>query len=165
MRPWFLCALVCSAACGSGQKEVKADDTPTRDLGPIEIGPVPPEQRKVDSETYAIELDGAPSATVKQKVVATVTVRAKGDLYIQNVKDWTLEPTGPRDTDVTNPVLAPISAQPQTQPVQTVVQYKFTVVPLRVGTKHVTLRIGGQVCNHDFCDVVSDQVSFNLDVK
>ena len=83
-------------------------EPPPRDLGPIEIGPIAPELKHVDTETYTIDVEGPLTAKVKDKVLATITVKAKGDLALQNLPTWTLEPHGPRDVDFTPAVVAPI---------------------------------------------------------
>jgi hypothetical protein len=149
------------AACSGGAKKPVVVEPPPRDLGPIELGPVAPEQRHVDTETYSIEVDGPPVAAVKEKVVATVTLRTKGDLVVQNVAQWRIEPKGPRDVDLGAPVLTPL----QPAFAQNTVRLQVNVVPLRAGVKHIAFNLGGSVCNPDFCDVVADEVSFNLDVK
>jgi hypothetical protein len=149
------------AACGGGAKKAVIVEPPPRDLGPLDVGPVLPEQRHIDTETYAIDVDGPPVAAVKDKVVATVTLRTKGDLVVQDPKTWRVEPKGPRDVDFVPPVMTPLAPNMA----QRIVEIKVTVVPLRGGTKHLAFRVGGSVCNPDFCDVVADQVSFNLDVK
>ena len=90
-----------------------------------------------------------------------VTIRTKGDLVLQDTAKWKVEPTGPRDCDFTPgtfPALPPGL-------VNTVYKIEVTVVPLRAGTKHVAFSVGGSVCDAEFCDVVAEQVSLNLDVK
>lgn len=155
-------ALSILAACGGAEKgPTLPPEPPPRDLGPIEIGPIAPELKHVDTETYTIDVEGPPSANVKDKVLATITVKAKGDLALQNLPTWTLDPHGPRDVDFTPVVVAPIPPLLA----KTTVKYTVTVVPLRAGTKHLAFHVGGSVCDADFCDVVAEQVSFNLDVK
>ena len=150
------------AGCGGAEKPpTPPPEPPPRDLGPIEVGPVAPELKHVDTETYTIDVEGPPGGKVKEKVVATVTVRTKGDLSLQNPTSWTLETKVPGDVDVTQPVMAPLPPALT----KTTVKYQVTVVPLRAGTKHVAFHVGGSVCDPDFCDVVAEQVSFNLDVK
>jgi hypothetical protein len=161
MRTRVLPILAALAACGGGAKKVVVTETPPRDLGPVDVGPVLPELRHLETETYAIDVDGPPVAAVKDKVVATVTLRTKGDLVVQDAKTWHVEPRGPRDVDFVAPVMTPLAPNMA----QRILEVKVTVVPLRGGTKHLAFRVGGSVCNPDFCDVVADQVSFNLDVK
>ena len=156
-----LIVLSLTVACGGAEKKPVVVEPPPRDLGPIEVGPVPPEQRHLDTETYSIDLQAAPVAAVKEKVVATVTLKTKGDLVVQGVNEWNIEPKGPRDVDFSTPVVAPL--QPPLE--KNTVEVQVSIVPLRVGVKHISFRIAGTVCNPDFCDVVADQVSFNLDVK
>jgi hypothetical protein len=150
------------AGCGGAEVAPTAPpEPPPRDLGPIEVGPVAPGRRHVDTETDTIDVEGPPSGKVKEKIVATVTVKTKGDLSLQNPATWKLEAKGPKDVDITGPVVAPLPPALT----KTTVKYQVTVVPLRAGTKHVGFNVGGSVCDADFCDVVAEQVSFNLDVK
>ncbi len=156
-----LVVLSFATACGGPEKVTTIVEPPPRDLGPLEVGPVAPEQRHLDAESYTIDVEGPPTAPVKGKVVATVTLKTKGDLAIQNLKDWRIEPKGPRDVDFSAPIIAPLKPPLD----KNTVQVQVSVVPLRGGVKHLAFRLGGTVCNSDFCDVVADQVSFNLDVK
>ncbi len=160
MRTRVPAILFVLASCGGAKKPVVVEPPP-RDLGPIEMGPVAPEQRHLDAETYSIDLDAPPVAAVKEKVVATVTLKTKGDLLVQNLRGWVVEPTGPRDVDIGRPVFATL----QPALAQSTVQVQVVVVPLRGGVKHLAFKVGGSVCDPDFCDVVAEQVSFNLDVK
>ena len=161
MRSPLLLLGILSACSGASKGPTLPPEPPPRDLGPIEIGPIAPELRHVDTETYTIDVEGPPTANVKDRVLATITVKAKGDLALQNLPTWKLEPHGPRDVDFTPAVVAPIPPLL----VKTTVKYQVTVVPLRAGTKHLAFQVGGSVCDADFCDVVAEQVSFNLDVK
>jgi hypothetical protein len=149
-------------ACGGAEvTPTPTPEPPPRDLGPVEVGPVAPELRHVDTETYTIDVEGPPSGKVKEKIVATITVKTKGDLALQNPTSWKLEAKGPGDVDITQPVMATLPPAVT----KTTVKYQVTVVALRAGTKHVGFNVGGSVCDADFCDVVAEQVSFNLDVK
>src|SRR5262249_46272414 len=75
-----LVLLTHGGACSGSEKKVVVEKPPPRDLGPIEIGPPAPEQRHLDTETYSIDLEAPPVAAVNDKVVATVTLKTKGDL-------------------------------------------------------------------------------------
>ena len=148
------------AACGS-KPPPKVVEPPTRPLGPEEIGPVPPEQRHVDAETYTVDVDAPPFASVKEKVQAKVIVKAKTGMAISATDEWKMITKAANDMDVTSPILTRATALvlPDT------ITYVVEVVPLRAGVRHVTFKLDGSVCDEQFCDVVGDQVSWNLEVR
>lgn len=149
------------AACGSGAKKPTTPEEPPRDLGPEQIGPVPAETRHVETDAYSVDVEAPNSATIKEKVSATVVVRAKQGLIVAMGDPWTLETKVPQDMDVATPV---IDRQGATL-LQNSVTYNVTVVPLRAGVRHITFKLAGSVCDADFCDVVGDLMSWNLEVK
>src|SRR6185295_6484091 len=103
MRAALLVALI-AAACGPSQKAPVVVAPPPRDLGPEELGPVPPELRHVETDAYSVEIEAPPSATVKERVQAKVLVKAKPGLAI-STDEWKLSTAAPRDVDVEQPVL------------------------------------------------------------
>ena len=42
---------------------------------------------------------------------------------------------------------------------------QVTIVPLRAGVRHVTFKLDGEMCNDEFCDVVGDLMSWNVEVR
>lgn len=151
------------AACGSGPKTPTLPEEKPRELGPEEIGPVPPEVRHAETDAYTVDVDGPPTALVKQQVQAMVTVRAKPGLFISTAEEWKLEAKAPSDVDVLPPVKSPTPAAVKTA--VSSITYLVTVVPLRAGVRHITFKLMGSVCDDNFCDVVGDLVSWNLEVK
>src|SRR5262245_7790335 len=117
------------AACSGSPPKPTVVEPPPRDLGPEELGPVGPERRHLDTEPYSIDVEGGPVAAVKEKVVATVTLKTKGDLVIQNVADWKIEPKGPRDVDFLTPVIVPPQPAPAVQQSQVQVTVQVPVIP------------------------------------
>jgi hypothetical protein len=148
-------------ACGSTPKPVVTPEEPVRDLGPEDIGPVPPEVRNAETDAYMVRVDGPDTAAVKQQVKATITVRAKPGLVISTIDEWKLEAGAPRDVDV----LAPVLDRTAAALVKDTVTYIVTVVPHRAGVRHITFKLTGSVCDDEFCDVVGDLVSWNLEVR
>lgn len=131
-------------------------------MGPIEVGPVAPEVRHVETESYAIDLTGPPAvAATKEKIVVTVTFVTKGTLTLPPIKEWQIDTNVPLDVEVTAPV--PMLVPPTR--LKNTLQLQLNLIPLRAGLKHIAVHFAGQVCDADFCDVVTDEVSFNLDVK
>jgi hypothetical protein len=159
VRLW-LPLLVVTLGCGGGPKKV-VEEPPPPPLGPEEIGPVPPELKHVETDAYSADIEAPPTAAVKEKVQATVIVRAKAGLEVSSSDDWRLVTKAPSDVNVTTPVLTKTSARL----LKNSVTYLVTIVPLRAGVRHVTFKLGGSVCDEQFCDVVGDQLSWNLEVK
>src|SRR5687768_8661137 len=91
-------------ACGPAQKAAVVIEPPPRDLGPEELGPVPPEVRFVETDAYVVNVEAPPSAMVKQPVQARVVVKAKEGLAIAT-NEFKLEASAPRDVDVQAPVI------------------------------------------------------------
>ena len=149
------------ASCGPPQKAPVVVEPPPRDLGPEELGPIPPELRFVETDAYVVNIDGPPSATVKQPVQARVVVKAKDGLAIVP-NDFKLEASAAQDVDIQAPVLEP-PATPVAR--QDTLTYLVTVVPLRAGVRQITFKLGGQVCDESFCDVVGDLMSWNVEVR
>jgi hypothetical protein len=162
-------ALLLLAACGAGPQPPTLPEEKPRDLGPEDIGPVPPEQRSVDTDAYSVQVEGPSSAAVRAKVRATVTVRAKEGLFVSGPDEWKIETRGPSDVDISPPVVAGLAAAsavpPGDQAQRTSMTYTVTVVPLRAGIRHISFKLDGSVCDESFCDVVGDQVSWNLEVR
>jgi hypothetical protein len=156
-----MAVLILASACGGASAPAAPPAEPPRDLGPADIGPVPPEIRHIDAETYTIDVEAPPGAKVRDRVVVGVTIKTKGDLVLQNPSAWKLEPKGPKDVDLLPVVASPVAPLV----VKTMIKYEVPIIPLRSGIKHFAFHVGGSVCDNDFCDVVADQVSFNLDVK
>jgi hypothetical protein len=154
----FLLAL---SACGSPAKPPTLPEEKPRELGPEELGPVPPELRSVETDAYSVEVNGPPSAAVKERVQATVTVRAKEGLFVSTTDEWRLEARVPGDVDVLSPVLDRTTATIMNDSVT----YQVTLMPLRAGIRHIAFKLAGAVCDDDFCDVVGDLVSWNLEVR
>ena len=149
------------AACGPPPKAPTVVEPPPRDLGPEELGPVPPELRFVETDAYVVNIDAPPLATVKQPVQARVVVKAKEGLAIDS-NDFKIEASAPRDVDVQAPIVEP----PKTpMVVKDTITYLVTVVPLRAGVRQITFKLGGQVCDDSFCDVVGDLMSWNIEVR
>lgn len=148
------------AACGPSQKPTLPPEPP-RDLGPEDVGPVPAELRHAESDAYTVDLEAPPSASVKQKVQATIIVKTKPGLLISPTDPWTLETSAPQDVDVPTPILHKTSATV----LKDSVRYTVTIIPLRAGVRHITFKLGGSVCDAEFCDVVGDLMSWNLEVK
>jgi hypothetical protein len=154
--------LLSLAACGpSTVKPQPPPEPPPKPLGPEELGPLTPEVRHVETDAYVADLDAPPSAEVKQNVQAKLTVKAKEGLLISTTDEWKLEVKAPSDVDVPQPVFTKTSAITQRDSIT----YTVTVVPLRSGVRQVTFKLGGEVCDDNFCDVVGDQLSWNLEVK
>jgi hypothetical protein len=154
--------LLLSAGCGPPATiPTPPPEPPPRPLGPEELGPLTPEVRRVETDAYIADVDAPPTATVKQTVQARVTVKAKDGLLVSTTDDWKLEVKAPSDVDVATPVLSKAAALMQRDSIT----YNVTVVPLRAGVRQVTFKLGGSVCDDNFCDVVGDQLSWNLEVK
>jgi hypothetical protein len=161
MRALALLLLVIAGwACGPAQKAPVVVEPPPRDLGPEELGPVPPEVRFVETDAYSVNVEAPPSAAVKQPVQARVTVRAKDGLSIQ-ADEFKLEASAPRDVDVQ----APLVEGAGKMVIKDTISYLVTIVPLRAGVRQITFKLGGQVCDESFCDVVGDLVSWNVEVR
>ncbi len=159
--PFALALASTVTACGGTVAPPTLPEEKPRDLGPEEVGPVPPELRQVETDAYSIVVDAPASAAVKEKVQATVTVRAKPGLLISTTDEWKLETKAPQDVDVSTPVVDKTGATV----LKDSVTYLITIVPLRAGVRHVTFKLGGSVCDDEFCDVVGDLMSWNLEVK
>src|SRR5262245_58468089 len=117
------------AACGSAPKPPTVVEPPPRDLGPEELGPLPPEVRTVETDAYTVNVEGPPSAMVKQPVQARVVIKAKTGLAIVP-NDFKIETSAAQDVDVQEPVLEP-TATPVVR--KDTLTYLVTVVPLRPG--------------------------------
>jgi hypothetical protein len=155
-------ALLSLAACGpAAVKPPPPPDPPPKPLGPEELGPLTPEVRHVETDAYVADLEAPPSAAVKENVQAKITVKAKEGLLISTTDEWKLEVKAPSDVDVPQPVMTKIGALVQRDSIT----YTISVVPLRSGVRQVTFKLGGEVCDDNFCDVVGDQLSWNLEVK
>jgi hypothetical protein len=152
---------LCGWGCGGSGQKALTPEAPPRPLGPEEIGPVPAELKHVETDAYSADVEAPPTAAVKEKVQATIVVRAKPGLAMSMSDDWRLVTSAPSDVDVTTPVLTKTSARL----LKNSVTYLVTVVPLRAGVRHVTFKLGGSVCDEQFCDVVGDLLSWNLEVK
>jgi hypothetical protein len=162
MRPvWIALCFLSLGACGSAPKVVAPPEPPPREFGPEDIGPVPPEQKRVETDAYSVEVEAPPIALVNSKVQAQVIIRAKPGLWISDADEWKVEAGGPSDVDVE----APVRAVTPGPPVRDVATYTVTVVPLRAGVRHITFKLQGTVCDDDFCDVVGDLMSWNLEVR
>jgi hypothetical protein len=155
-------ALVVLTACGApAAKPTPPPEPPPRPLGPEELGPLTPEVRHVETDAYVATLDAPQSAAAKETVLATVTVKAKEGLLISTTDEWKLEVKAPSDVDVPVPVINQTTAIMQRDSIT----YSVTIVPLRPGVRQVTFKLAGMVCDESFCDVVGDQLSWNLEVK
>jgi hypothetical protein len=130
-------------------------------LGPEEIGPVPPELRQVETDAYVAQVEAPPTATVKLPASARVQVKAKPGLLISTTDEWTLEVGAANDVDVTTPVLSRQAALVAPDSIT----YEVSIVPLRAGVRHITFKLNGQVCDQNFCDVVGDELSWNVEVR
>lgn len=160
--PLSTVALLVSTACGPGAaKPTPPPEPPPRPLGPEELGPLTPEVRHVETDAYVADLDAPATAAVKESVVATLTVKAKEGLLISTTDEWKLEVKAPSDVDVPTPTLTRAAALLSPG----AITYNVTVVPLRAGVRQVTFKLGGEVCDAEFCDVVGDQLTWNLEVK
>ena len=150
-------------ACGPAQKVPTVVEPPPRDLGPEQLGPIPPEIRFVETDAYVVNVEGPQAATVKQPVQARIVIKAKDGLAIVPY-DFKVEATAAQDVDVQAPVVEPT---PGVQPAarQDTITYLVTVVPLRAGVRQITFKLGGQVCDESFCDVVGDLMSWNVEVR
>lgn len=155
-------ALLFSTACGPGQaKPTPPPDPPPKPLGPEELGPLTPEVRHVETDAYVADLEAPATAAVKENVLAKVTIKAKEGLLISTNDEWKLEVKAPSDVDVPTPTFTKTAALMQRDSIT----YSVTVIPLRAGVRQVTFKLGGEVCDESFCDVVGDQLSWNLEVK
>lgn len=155
-------ALVFFGACGpSTAKPTPPPEPPPRPLGPEELGPLTPEVKHVETDAYVADVEAPATAMVKESVLAKVTVKAKEGLLISSTDEWKLEVKAPSDVDVPTPLLTKAAALMQRDSIT----YNITIVPLRAGVRQVTFKLGGQVCDENFCDVVGDQLSWNLEVK
>lgn len=149
------------AACGGGQQAAKPPEPPPRILGPEELGPVPPEVRHVETDAYTADVEAPPTATVKAPVVARIQVKAKQGLWISTSDEWKLDVKAAQDVDVSTPALSRATAQVAKDSIT----YQVTLVPLRAGVRHVTFKLDGSVCDDQFCDVVGDLMSWNVEVR
>jgi hypothetical protein len=152
------------AACGPAQTVPTVVEPPPRDLGPEQLGPIPPEVRSVETDAYLVNVEGPTSAMVKQPVQARVVIKAKDGLAIVP-NDFKIEATAAQDVDVQTPVVEPTPAPPTPTSRMDTLTYLVTVVPLRPGVRQITFKLGGQVCDESFCDVVGDLVSWNVEVR
>jgi hypothetical protein len=142
-------------------KPTPIPEEPPKPLGPEELGPLTAEVRHVETDTYIADVEAPPSAAVRQNVLAKLVVKTKPGLLISAPEDWKLEVKAPSDVDVTAPMLTKTTALTQ----KDTITYTVTIVPLRAGVRQVTFKLGGSVCDESFCDVVGDQLSWNLEVK
>ena len=147
------------AACGPAQKAPVVVEPPPRDLGPEELGPVPPEVRFVETDAYTVNVEAPPEATVRVPIQARVVVKAKEGLAVAT-DEFKLEANAPGDVDVQAPLV-----ESRKVPVKDTITYLVTVVPLRAGVRQITFKLAGQVCDDQFCDVVGDLVSWNVEVR
>lgn len=163
MRIWlplFIVAL--ASACGpAAVKPTPPPEPPPKPLGPEEIGPLTAEVRHVETDAYIADIEAPPSGSVKQPVVAKLVIKAKPGLLISAPDEWKIEVKAPSDVEVAAPALVPVVGVPQ----RDTMTYTVSVVPLRAGVRQVTFKLGGTVCDESFCDVVGDQLSWNLEVK
>ena len=149
-------------ACGpSATVPLPPPEPPPRPLGPEELGPLTPEVKRVETDAYVADVEAPATAMVKEIVQARLTVKAKDGLLISTTDEWKLEVKAPSDVDVPTPVMTKTAALMQRDSIT----YTVTVVPLRAGVRQVTFKLGGSVCDDNFCDVVGDQLSWNLEVK
>ena len=161
MRTPVLIALTTLLACGPGPQKPTLPEEKPRDLGPEEVGPVPPEVRHMETDAYTVDVEAPATAMVKQKVQATVLVKAKPGLVVSPPDEWKMETKVPQDIDV----VAEAADRKNATILKDSVTYLITIVPLRAGVRHVTFKLDGQVCDDQFCDVVGDLMSWNLEVK
>jgi hypothetical protein len=153
-----------AAGCGSPPKVAPPPEPPPRILGPEELGPVPPELRHVETDAYTADVEAPAQGTVKAPLTARIQIKAKPGLWVVPDDQWKLEVKAPQDVDVNAPVVANLTPGAPTGNKDAIV-YEVTIVPLRAGVRHVTFKLDGSVCDNNFCDVVGDLMSWNVEVR
>jgi hypothetical protein len=162
-----LTALIVFGACG-------AAPLPPPPTGPafpavegrLAVGPGPAEPpaaevRHAEAETYTLDVAAPQSAEQFELVWVKVSLKPLGDMQLAtDAKEWTLAIDAPGDVMIDKRSYAatelPLAAGG--------LNLIFALSVNTPGTKHVTVDVAGSLCDPDFCDTVTDKLSFNLDV-
>ncbi len=134
--------------------------------GRLAVGPGPPEPppaevRHAEAETYVLDVAAAQSTEQFELVWVKVTLKPLGDMQLAtDAAEWKLNITAPDDVVIDKRTYAATELPLAPAGLSLV----FAMSANQPGTKHVSIDVAGSLCDPDFCDTVTDKLSFNVDV-